>query len=253
MWIERMESNSVRMERLCISEIHPVNSCGRTMSSPMAPPRSAGILQSWPTGSSVELTGLLWTLPDGCMWPPASVSRYSVRKASISAQFPPHGKSPRSLSQDLIRRPFILSGEALTDPAARALTRGPYTGSRCWRKVSKAAPSNLRTDPCQLCFRAFPDDREKAIEVVLAYEWVWTARLTEIQSMKFIERLVVERMQGQVNIGVGLRCGIVESLCRGTPGFERFFHVRKISDSVAPHIGIDTTPDGPDVPLVSIL
>ena len=71
--------------------------------------------------------------------------------------------------------------------------------------------------------------------------------------MKFIERLVVERMQGQVNIGVSLSCDILESLCRSTPGFERFFHVRKISHAVAPHIGIDTTPDGPDVPLVSIL
>src|SRR5947207_15822597 len=71
--------------------------------------------------------------------------------------------------------------------------------------------------------------------------------------MKFIERLVVERMKGQVNIGVSLSCDILESLCRSTPGFERFFHARKISDAVEPHIGIDTTPNGPDVPLVSIL
>src|SRR5438046_7470242 len=79
------------------------------------------------------------------------------------------------------------------------------------------------------------------------------ARLAEIQSRKFHQRLVVERMQGQVDIGVSLSCDILESLCRSTPGFERFFHVRKISDAVAPHIGIDTTPNGPDVPLVSIL
>src|SRR5207247_892834 len=187
------------------------------------------------------------------MWPPELVSKYSLRKACTWARFPPRGKSPRSLSQDLIRRPSILSDEALTDPAARAPTRAHYIRSRCWRKVSKAALSNLRTDPRQLSFRAFSDDREKAIEVVLAHEWVWTARLTEIQSMKFIERLVVERMQGQVNICISLSCDILESLCRSTPGFERFFHVRKISDAVTPHIGIDTTPDGPDVPLVSIL
>src|SRR5206468_6388445 len=84
MWIERMESNSVRMGKLCISETHPVNSFWRTMSSPMAPPRGAGILQSSPTGSSVELTALLWTLPDGCMWPPARSEEHTSELQSRS-------------------------------------------------------------------------------------------------------------------------------------------------------------------------
>src|SRR3989449_4973695 len=125
---------------------------------------------------------------------------------------------------------------AITKPPNGILFNGSFGNL-----VVERSTSNLRTDARQLSFRAFSDDREKAIEVVLAHEWVWTARLTEIQIMKFIERLVVERMKGQVNIGVSLSCDILESLCRSTPGFERFFHVRKISHAVAPHIGIDTT------------
>ncbi len=190
----------------------PAKTCGVKISLYLKDEKLADGKQRGAEGLTVDAAG-------HPMWPPELVSKYSLRKACTWARFPHRGKSPRSLSQDLIRRPSILSDEALTDPAARAPTRAHYIRSRCWRKVSKAALSNLRTDPRQLSFRAFSDDREKAIEVVLAHEWVRTARLTEIQSMKFIERLVVERMKGQVNIGVSLSCDILESLCRGTPGF----------------------------------
>src|SRR5207302_9626026 len=111
----------------------------------------------------------------------------------------------------------------------------------------------LRTYPRQFRLCAFPDDGEETIEVAFAHKRIWTAWLAEIQSVQLVQSLVIKRMECEVDIGVRFRGDILKSFGGCDPGFERVRHRREIPHTVASHIRIDTTPQGANMPFVSVL